>query len=656
MELVYLWVDKYKNIIDGKFSFSPEIDYVDGKLRIKDVESFIPKDFFGTDVNVSAIIGKNGSGKSGLIESLMLTLFGAKKPEATLKAFCIFKEKEQYFCYLTPTWDGDDREQFLLNNKDFFIKDNSQSDIKLLEYDVSKIMMLHYNFTLDTLSSTFNTTVMNSDYDGNIYDYETTPPEINIFSQPDKLQSNININKLNRASQKYMIKSKSIINERTLKKLLIDVFGENTNASFIPNEFLLYFDFNNYISSFKTPRIRKSLQKYFEKEDMKNPKNFNIGLITKLVNFFLIFRLYESFYNMNVMNTYIKLEKLRKLLQNIRKLDETYRQTKDQNNSTEGESQEFDKIYLDDRIFRLINLTLPEDSVFNDILDPNTNIKTLFPDIYDTACFIDYIQGKGNKFRKLDIALFTQKSYIDTSLVEELIKNLPSFIEIEFWNDTSVKFGDLSYGEKILNSFFYNLFYFYDFYQDKNFTEFKIILDELEIGLHPEWQKRFLSLLVNMGKVLTNQYPSTKIHFILASHSAFLLSDIPRQNIIFLDRNDDGICKVVDGLNDKKETFGANIHTLLSDGFFMDEGLMGVFAKEKIEEVVSYLNSNDKNIELYKKAEKLISFIGEPILKMRLEEMLSRYKIKNNIETEADIQRRIDALQLQLLEKQNGKN
>ena len=37
-----------------------------------------------------------------------------------------------------------------------------------------------------------------------------------------------------------------------------------------------------------------------------------------------------------------------------------------------------------------------------------------------------------------------------------------------------------------------------------------------------------------------------------------------------------------------KQTFGANIHTLLSHGFFMKDGLMGEFAKEKIQSIINY--------------------------------------------------------------------
>ena len=50
---------------------------------------------------------------------------------------------------------------------------------------------------------------------------------------------------------------------------------------------------------------------------------------------------------------------------------------------------------------------------------------------------------------------------------------------------------------------------------------------------------------------------------------------------------ENGKCIVVDGLK-KDKTFGANIHTLLSDSFFLEDGLIGEFAKGKINEIIDF--------------------------------------------------------------------
>lgn len=75
MELVYLWVEDYKNIEKQGFNFSPrfrcEYDEDTKELNIVDKDEtgeFYPKNFFGDNINITAIVGENGSGKSSLVK------------------------------------------------------------------------------------------------------------------------------------------------------------------------------------------------------------------------------------------------------------------------------------------------------------------------------------------------------------------------------------------------------------------------------------------------------------------------------------------------------------------------------------------------------------------------------------------------------------
>src|SRR5690606_7289774 len=78
-------------------------------------------------------------------------------------------------------------------------------------------------------------------------------------------------------------------------------------------------------------------------------------------------------------------------------------------------------------------------------------------------------------------------------------------------------------------------------------------------------------------------------------------------------------------------TFAANISDMLSDSFFISDGLIGDFAKKKINNLIIHLNEllekkNDQqniepnigNTEEYKK---IIHIIDEPIIKSKLMEM-----------------------------------
>lgn len=85
------------------------------------------------------------------------------------------------------------------------------------------------------------------------------------------------------------------------------------------------------------------------------------------------------------------------------------------------------------------------------------------------------------------------------------------------------------------------------------------------------------------------------------------------------------VIKTINSLEDKKETFGANIHTLLLDSFFLPFGSLSEFAKNKIEYVIEKLNSPKpfKGIEEKENLRKIIGIIGEPVIKRKLLQMFN---------------------------------
>jgi hypothetical protein len=73
MELVYLLVEEYKNIKKQGFNFSPRFycEYNDDtkELTINENRDYI--DIFPENINITAIVGKNGSGKSNIFECFL---------------------------------------------------------------------------------------------------------------------------------------------------------------------------------------------------------------------------------------------------------------------------------------------------------------------------------------------------------------------------------------------------------------------------------------------------------------------------------------------------------------------------------------------------------------------------------------------------------
>ena len=212
--------------------------------------------------------------------------------------------------------------------------------------------------------------------------------------------------------------------------------------------------------------------------------------------------------------------------------------------------------------------------------------------------------------------------------------------DIELITEKNKKLIFLSFGEVQLLKILVNIQNDINYFTGR-YSNLILLLDELELGLHPNWQKKVINFLTKL-----NISKNENIYFILTTHSPFLISDLPIQNIIFLDKDKNGNCQVVNGLKQKKQTFGTNIHALLSDGFFMKDGLMGEFAKSKINEIKKlYLLIQDKKVqeklknqktkELAKKAFNrrrkrlwdIEKIIGEPYLQKIIKNYLDELEI-----------------------------
>ncbi|RXQ89496.1 hypothetical protein EO244_14105 [Ancylomarina salipaludis] len=148
--------------------------------------------------------------------------------------------------------------------------------------------------------------------------------------------------------------------------------------------------------------------------------------------------------------------------------------------------------------------------------------------------------------------------------------------------------------------------------------EYIVLLDEPEIGYHPAWKKKLLKWLLNF---LNSDFHDYKFQLIITSHSPYLLSDLPSENVMLLKKGVDSKTEIVD--SSTRKTFGANIHELLSDSFFLKDGLIGDFAMDIINQLICYLKGNQINEQGNLESQKLIEIIGEPILRNKLQQMLN---------------------------------
>jgi predicted ATP-dependent endonuclease of OLD family len=142
-----------------------------------------------------------------------------------------------------------------------------------------------------------------------------------------------------------------------------------------------------------------------------------------------------------------------------------------------------------------------------------------------------------------------------------------------------------------------------------------LVFDEVEICFHPEYQRTFINkLLSTLDRIGLTR--NCAFNVIIATHSPFILSDIPQSNILYLEEGAD----VSDTI--KVNPFGANINDILRQSFFLKNGFVGEFAKQKILSLVDYLSpdtDNNKN-EWTKESSKYFidNQIGDEIIKEQL--------------------------------------
>lgn len=221
----------------------------------------------------------------------------------------------------------------------------------------------------------------------------------------------------------------------------------------------------------------------------------------------------------------------------------------------------------------------------------------------------------------------------------------------------------LSNGEKVLLDLFSSFYsYVIENKRHKQICKehFVLLLDEPELGYHPLWKKKFVLAVTTVLPILFSELKPLKynaalknwestgkdapsLQIIFSTHDPLTLSDVLFENVIFLDKTEDQ--KTIISTN-KKRTFGANVSDLFADSFFISDGLIGEFSESKINKTIDWLrDENDKADPEQHRI--LIEKIDEPIIQRKLAQMYSE-KMKT------DLAKKL--LQIELQEIQNRLN
>ena len=564
MELVYLWVEDYKNIHHQGFNFSPRFtcsyDEEKQELTIDKKDDYVS--IFPQNINVTAIVGENGSGKSSLLNTI------------TNEGIVIYKNGKFYA------------------NTTYKIKNYP---VEILDFE-KEIKIVHINSDLIKISYIKDAW---DAYRLNMYDENLYTPKNDSPTFTDKIDL--------KAFEKQII------------ELIQKYYNSFQNNLFHFNPTKLKLSFNP-LMMYKN-HIESVMYQDKEQEKLsKTAKNIydivkkDTNLYNKLLVYFYVKRFFT---NEKLPSEFIEVQSLLEL---------------------ENEVLAKQEFLTDAEIINAKELFtfLENKKVFENSFD----IGIFFKELAESGC-------KNIFFRLMEI----------------------DFIKINFLDNKSLNYFDLSQGER---KFFSESLMIFDELKETSMKDILLVLDEPDLSLHPDWQKRYVHELLN----LLSSFPEKNIHIIITSHSPFILSDLPKENVIFLekykkdeDKNQkEGNCKnVTSEIN--IETFGANIHTLLSHGFFMKDGLMGEFAKGKITEIKKFYDENknlqkeNANFQTQKDdydAKKhnfrhIQSIIGEPFLKTIMKNYLDELELLFS-DDEDLINKELEALEKRKLYLEKLKN
>jgi hypothetical protein len=138
---------------------------------------------------------------------------------------------------------------------------------------------------------------------------------------------------------------------------------------------------------------------------------------------------------------------------------------------------------------------------------------------------------------------------------------------------------------------------------NKESNRYLVIMDEVDLYLHPEWQREFLQELINFIKI---NFSLSEVQVLVTSHSPIIIGDFLPEDIISLKKDKDGDICVTESFG-----FGTQITDLYLDGMHLTS-IFGALSKKHFDEILA------ANGDLTKQQEILISKVKNKNIKKML--------------------------------------
>lgn len=190
----------------------------------------------------------------------------------------------------------------------------------------------------------------------------------------------------------------------------------------------------------------------------------------------------------------------------------------------------------------------------------------------------------------------------------------------------------------------------------RKYNSIIILIDEYEQFLHPEWARRYLESLIQFLEIEGRRL-NIQIQIIVTTHSPYLISDLPKENIRLIQKNEKTGRRAV---SIPKHGFASNYYDILSDSFFLEDTI-GEFAKQKINGWITELNeldeSSDSDVEKLTRIDELkalIHIVDDQFIRNKLLGLAEEVKGKIERKDNKDLQKFLLDQQIAELQKQRN--
>ncbi|MES2649853.1 MAG: AAA family ATPase [Bacteroidota bacterium] len=639
MELRYIWVEDYRVLKNIGFNFNHTgqhlFNYEQGELKLQPNNNRSILDFGEKITSVTAIAGENGSGKSSLVELIIRTT--ATYSNGGLSYDMIFKG---IVCYFDHVFHFN---QIVINNKEELEK----SGYKVISFNESPFEEMsrvwHHSFQQGAF-------IYYSNYlDFRSYlDFDNLKNISTAFYLIEDWKYNPNFIRPNLTDTL----SKSFVEENDLHSA-IRIFNDGQSFRwtkfYVNNSDLIPFNHpEEFVISPTYPGSNKWIKIHWESLIDSHLDECMDSILN------VLFRKHFP-ENENEDNISIQKEIYHKVIRQLYRLNIVL--IKNHNNVSLSDLELVDKFIFNEESAKDLFVDYDIIDKYLDILKRFLESSSKGPLLFSPA------HSKRNRENYRDWRFYLIEG-IFVKVSQHTIEEVGEFILLEerICNEEKQYIRrisnyylspEFSSGESSFLTFFSRLYDAIEMYDkgNHNIKQLILLIDEGDVAFHPYWKKKFFNWIVTWLNNINSRYT---FQLLITTHSPYLLSDLPSNNVLLLRKSQAGT-EIIPA--SAFSTFGANIYDILANSFFLKDGNIGEFAKEKVQWVIDTLNGwrdlkkiVDVNELEKQKVFKLISIIGDTVVRNKLFEMYWEiFSDESALNNEIDsLNRRIEDLKKRL--------